>query len=293
MLDFVRGVIVEEFEDSVRLATAEWKKKGRLVSIILYGSHARGTWVDDPVSGYQSDFDILVIVSSQRLKDNDDLWYALDNRLMHHPRLSDLTVNIIVHTLAEVNEALSLGRYFFVDIYRDGIALYGENTKLKEPGPLCPEDAVVMAEEYSTYWLDNAESFVRVAKFLIEEKSARLNIPAFHLHQATESLYGAFLLTRTNYMPQTHNLGKLRSFSESLDARLIPVWPRATRAERKPFKKLIDAYVKARYSPRYRIEREMLEGLMERVAELHGVVETACQERLDELRKAVKQPPAS
>jgi predicted nucleotidyltransferase len=46
----------------------EWKKKGRILKIILYGSYARGGWVDEPhtAKGYQSDFDLLIIVSDKR-----------------------------------------------------------------------------------------------------------------------------------------------------------------------------------------------------------------------------------
>ena len=30
------------------------KKQGRIFKIVLYGSYARGGWVDDPVGGYKS-----------------------------------------------------------------------------------------------------------------------------------------------------------------------------------------------------------------------------------------------
>ncbi|HEU4409807.1 MAG TPA: nucleotidyltransferase domain-containing protein, partial [Polyangiaceae bacterium] len=30
--------------------------------LVLFGSHARGDWVDDPQTGYQSDFDLLAVV---------------------------------------------------------------------------------------------------------------------------------------------------------------------------------------------------------------------------------------
>ena len=33
-------------------------------------------------------------------------------------------VNFIVHTLQAVNDGLARGRYFFMDIARDGISLY-------------------------------------------------------------------------------------------------------------------------------------------------------------------------
>ena len=41
-------IIFEEFEDGLALATQAWRKKGRIQKIILYGSYARGGWVDEP-----------------------------------------------------------------------------------------------------------------------------------------------------------------------------------------------------------------------------------------------------
>jgi len=43
-------------------------------------------------------------------------------------------INFIVHTLQEVNDGLAHGRYFFIDVARDGIALYqSDGTELPEP----------------------------------------------------------------------------------------------------------------------------------------------------------------
>ena len=44
---------------------------GRILKIILYGSHARGGWVDEPhtAKGYVLDFDLLVIVNQKELTD--------------------------------------------------------------------------------------------------------------------------------------------------------------------------------------------------------------------------------
>jgi predicted nucleotidyltransferase len=62
-LERVVQIIFEEFEDALLLSsTTSGRKKGRIQKIILYGSYARGTWVDEPhtANGYQSDYDLLV-----------------------------------------------------------------------------------------------------------------------------------------------------------------------------------------------------------------------------------------
>ncbi|WP_348648943.1 hypothetical protein [Rhizobium sp. P38BS-XIX] len=46
----------EEFDDVLKGASAEFTKRGRILKIILFGSYARGGWVDDPHTkkGYRS-----------------------------------------------------------------------------------------------------------------------------------------------------------------------------------------------------------------------------------------------
>jgi len=47
-LERVVQIIFEEFADALSVSTADWKKRGRIDKIILYGSYARGGWVDEP-----------------------------------------------------------------------------------------------------------------------------------------------------------------------------------------------------------------------------------------------------
>ena len=125
-LAHVVRVLIEEFEAAHALGNQKWKKAGRIFKLVLYGSYARGDWVDDPVGGYQSDYDILVVVSDERLAEFE-FWSAAEDRLMRDTtitRVLSAPVNFIVHTLTDVNQQLERGRPFFVDIVEQGIALY-------------------------------------------------------------------------------------------------------------------------------------------------------------------------
>jgi predicted nucleotidyltransferase/HEPN domain-containing protein len=289
-LQRVLDIVHEEFEDATTLGTSQWKRKARIRSVILFGSYARGGWVDErhTSKGYQSDYDLLIIVNHQKPTEHYELWDRLWDRLFREKGIST-PVNFIVHTLAEVNDALSLGRYFFVDIYREGIELYGtKGTKLQTPKPLAPQPALEMAEEHAGFWIGNVKTSLKVARFCISEGD--LNRAAFDLHQATEAAYNAFLLTLTNYCPATHNLNALRGLAEGMDERLIDAWPRATKSDTKPFNKLVDAYVKARYSRHYKIDTETLEWLIARIEHLHDVIEVACKKRIAELKKSTGSP---
>jgi predicted nucleotidyltransferase/HEPN domain-containing protein len=294
-LERVKQIIFEEFADSVALATMSWKKKGRIDKIILYGSYARGGWVDEPhtAKGYRSDFDLLIIVSDKRLTDKVEFWPKIEDRLdrelaidktLHTP------VNLIIHTMQEVNDGLAHGRYFFMDIAKDGIALYDfDGKELHKPKPKTPDEALDMAQEYFDEWFPGAMKRFGGANYYREQ--GHLKDAAFDLHQATERLYHCVLLVCTFYTPHVHNLGFLRTQAERLDMRLVDAWPRELKSDRRHFEKLKEAYVKARYSKHYRITEEELRWLGARVEELGRAVHAICSERLDALRRTAGRLP--
>jgi predicted nucleotidyltransferase/HEPN domain-containing protein len=296
-LERVTTLIFEEFEDAMALSAASWKKKGRIDKILLYGSYARGGWVDEPhtAKGYRSDFDLLIIVSDKRLTDKVDYWLKLEDRL-NRELIIDKTlhtpVNFIVHTLQEVNDGLAHGRYFFMDVAKDGIALYQSDDKpLHKPRPKTPNQALDMAQEYFDEWMPTAMGFQRNAGYAVKDNDLRL--AAFLMHQTAERLYHCILLVCTFYTPHVHNLGFLRTQAERIDMRLVDVWPREQKSDRSRFEKLKEAYVKARYSKHYRITEEELHWLGARVEELGQVVHTICYERLAELRRTAGVLPPS
>lgn len=291
-LERVKAIIFEEFEDALALATMGWKKKGRIDKLILYGSYARGGWVDEPhtAKGYRSDFDLLIIVNDKRLTERVDYWLKLEDRLTRELAIDKTLhtpVNFIVHTIQEVNDGLAHGRYFFMDVAKDGIALYEYDDKeLHKPKPKTAEQALAMAREYFAEWIPAADDFSDSANHLISK--GRYKRAAFLMHQATESLYHCVLLVCTFYTPHVHNLGFLRTQAERIDMRLVEAWPRETRAERAKFEKLKEAYVKARYSKHYRISEDELLWLGERVEELGRAVHAICSERIRELQDQVR-----
>ncbi|WP_332819060.1 HEPN domain-containing protein [Sphingopyxis sp.] len=291
-LERVVQIIFEEFEDALALATQGWKKKGRISKIILYGSYARGGWVDEPhtAKGYQSDYDLLIIVSDKRLTDRVEYWAKLDDRLIREfgvTKTLRTPVNFIVHSLQEVNNGLLGGRYFFMDVARDGIALYQDHdSELAEPKPMMPHAALDMAREYFEEWLPAARGREKLARYAIVEELPKH--AAFEYHQAVESLYNCVLLVCRFYSPHVHNLGFLRTQAEQIDPRLIDAWPREDRPDRARFEKLKDAYVKARYSKHYKITEEELAWLGDRVEQLAAIVETICNERIAELENTAR-----
>lgn len=286
-LDRVKQTLMGEFADAISRANQPWKKNGRILKIILFGSYARTDWVDEPDNGYQSDFDLLVIVSHPDLTDVADYWYVAEDKILHDSAIAR-PVNIIVHTLDEVNQALSRGEYFWTDIARDGIVLYElPGSTLATPQPLTAADAYEMASKYFRDQLKSLDQWIELAEF---SGSRATQDPdwsrkaAFNLHQATETAYACFLLVRTLYFPRSHNIKFLRSLAEDSELRLIEAWPRATRIDRRRFELLKRAYVEARYSASYEIGNDDLDALSEAVRSLRDIVEIVSRERLETLR---------
>lgn len=296
-LDQIVRAIFEEFEDAHKLASGD-RKAGRILKVILYGSIARGEGIYEPetAKGYVSDYDILVIVNQDELAE-PGYWADLEDRFSRdHVILGRLRhpVSLIVHTLQQVNSNLAEGRFFFLDVVKDGIALYqSDDSELATPRPKRPADALKLAREYYDEWFPSAGEFYDDFQSNLERH--RYKKAAFELHQATERLYHTLLLTCTFYTSHSHNIENLRKQGRRLDARLVYVWPDDTKDARRRFSLLKEAYVKARYSKHYRIEADDLEWLGERVRELSAIVQQVCAEHLAALKAtaAAKDIPKS
>ncbi|WP_313436780.1 HEPN domain-containing protein [Novosphingobium sp.] len=275
-------IVFHEFEDVLALATQGWKKQGRIMKVILYGSYARGDWVADPVGRYYSDYDILVVVSDERLADEAEYWgKAKDhlNRAYDITKVISAPVGLTVHSMADANFQLARGRPFFVDIVREGIVLYElEAQQFEMPKPLDSAVAHIEAENHFKQWFDSGSQFLQAAKFLIAQGGD--NIPAFQLHQATENFYHTVLLVLKLYSPKSHNLKFLRGRAEDIARDLIPIWPRDTKFGARCWELLYQAYVKGRYSPHYVIRDVELEWLVERIELLETEVRSICEKHL-------------
>jgi len=195
-------------------------------------------------------------------------------------------VNFIVHSFHEVNRQLKLGRYFFVDIIKDGIALYdAAGHDFDAPQKLSPADALAEAQGYFEEWFASATYALHRAQTSMADRQPKF--AAFDLHQAAERLYGCTLLVLTLYSPKSHRLNFLRSQAERLEPGLIEAWPRESRFEQRCFELLRRAYVDARYSPNYKITSMELDWLFERVVGLQEAVREVCMARLKGLRATI------
>ena len=287
-LGFVVEAIRDGFGFAIARRTMPSLRGGKLLKIILFGSYARGDWVEDPVGRYFSDYDLLVVVDREELTDVPEFWAKTEERLLEELASGQALrtpISLVYHSLDDVNDKLRLGRYFFIDIVRDGIVLFEEpGFPFAEPQSLSPADALRETQDYYEQWFESARGFLRNAGYAVRDKDN--NLAAFLLHQTTERFYHCLFLVRTLYSPKTHNLNQLRQLAEDMEPRLKAVWPHQTKFERRCYELLREAYVKARYSKEYRITDEQLEWLSGRVQLLQRIVQEVSEERIATLAKA-------
>ena len=253
-----------------------------LEMLILFGSYARGNWVEDLDEEtlqyrYQSDFDLLVVTETPRQADRIEQNNQLSRRLAKS--IHRTPVSLIAEDIQFINRRLRKSQYFYIDIKREGILLYDSGKfQLAEPIEISLKERKKLAEEDFLYWVNNASEFIDDCLTNIEKN--RFNKAAFYLHQATESFYAAILLVFTRYKPSTHDLEKLGQRVSSIEPKFLTIFPRSTKEEKENFKLLRKAYVDARYKPSYTITKEQLDWLAERAQELGALTEKLCKEKI-------------
>ncbi|MEO0442834.1 MAG: HEPN domain-containing protein [Pseudomonadota bacterium] len=273
----IRRLILNEFEGEAD--RHEW-----IVWIILFGSHARGTYVDNPINGYISDYDILVAVNGRELAEDLKFWYGIEDKI---DRLTRSPINLIVHTHEEIAQWLRQGHYFFSDIRKEGVYLYTSkpNKGLPEPKHLTNAERWPIAQEHYNQWFSNGKGFLKQYEYAFQDDEFK--IAAFDLHQSVERFYACILLVLSNYRPRTHNIKNLRNMAidrASPDSLLSNIFPGKDKFQRRCFERLKRAYIDSRYSKHYKITQEELEWLAGEVEKLKVATQSVCERYIKSLK---------
>jgi uncharacterized protein len=267
-------------QEEIQHITELLVKRARVDMIVLFGSHARGDWVSDVYREghikyeYDSDYDILVIVGDEDLKNDLGFWRDLEKELS---AATDVVINLIVDTIHFVNKKIEEGSYFYLDIKNEGIVLYNSG-KFHLSEPLVVRTKKMLQDDLS-FWYGKAESFYKDYEHNIQDGS--LNNAAFHLSQVTESLYFAVLVVFTGYKLKSHNIEKISQLAEKVVPDLKEVFPSSTAEQREIFDLLKKAYIEARYKQNYEISLDQLEQLSSCIKVLFSKVSKHCSEYIE------------
>lgn len=261
------------------------KEEANPEKVILFGSHARGNWVEDEYVeygtrySYISDYDFLIIIEGSEEKE-----FAIKSRITDRCKHFRSIVSPIIHDIDYINRGLRIGQYFFMDIIKEGILLHDtRNFKFEKPKRLTPAEEKEKAQDYFDIWFPQGSQFLIDAVNAYERGTQGHRNSAFYLHQATESFYAAALLVKTGYKPKTHNLGFLRDYSKHISADLFTLFltPLNDERERHLFELLKHGYIDARYKADYKITADELTELIAKVNKMQGIVKTICEEKIN------------
>lgn len=287
----IMAMLFDAFAETMKGRLSDHYRQGRILKLILHGSHVQPEWQDGPPGAA---FHLLAIVNHPRLASRGSDWRLVRDRLRRAWEFGEIThpVRLTVHSLEEVNSALIEGVPHFVAVATEGVALYEMgSTRLASPRCLpAPEQRTRGRAEYAR-WYERASDFLLGAAFYQDRSNAPM--AALLLHQACEHLYQCVAWSLTLHGLRTHALDELREGAEALDPQLCSAWPRETPFERRAFRCIRRAYVEVRYGRCYRISAEELAWAMDRAAILHRLVRQACSERLGFDARAPRLAPSS
>jgi HEPN domain-containing protein/predicted nucleotidyltransferase len=269
--------------DELQHAVEIIRKEVNPEMIILFGSYARGDWVEEYGPDkyhfkYQSDFDIYVLVKSKKLARKVSRWKKLRDILR---REISTPVELLADNIGYFNHCLSAGQYFYTDIKNEGILLYdSKQFQLEEAYKLSIEERRKKAEKNFKNWYKSADESVKHYYYALNDGDYLK--AAFELHQATEHFYSTLLLVFTDYRPKKHDIEELGKRVSSQDPIFLTVFSRASGEEQRRFELLQKAYIDSRYNrENYVVTKEDLEWLAEEVKKLQKLTEEACKKKID------------
>jgi predicted nucleotidyltransferase len=150
-LELIKDIILDKIAD-VRM-------------IVLFGSYARGSWVEDihteghTTHVYKSDFDILVATKSKKTAEDSDAHDRVEKAIEAAKQVRT-PYSIIYHTFSYVKQMITEGHYFFADIKKEGIQLHKTSKhSLGKIKILTPQQRKIVAEEHFKQWFKSAKEF--------------------------------------------------------------------------------------------------------------------------------------
>ena len=246
-----------------------------VVMIILYGSYARNTYVEldirrDYGGGkiqYMSDYDILV-VSKKRLGSRTvTVSSRVKSSFLKNKNADTQTrPQIINESITKFNNALSEGRYFYVDIL---------------------SEILQMAEEYYNGKLNRAVSHYEY--YQLDYSKERYTYSTYNLHQVVEHLLKAIPLVFILYGHKEHELDTLIEKCKAYTLELVKVFPLDTEEEKHHFELLERSYIEARYNDKFVVPKEVVDALVPKVDLLFNIVEDVCRKQFDYYKQQSKK----
>lgn len=258
--------------------------------IILYGSYAKGTFVEYDerdefgiLTSFMSDYDLFVVTSGVNVSEVGHLLDTVDDKYYKRPD-HQVPIQFINDDIEKFNSDLSEGRYFYTSIKKHGIMLYDSgNFKLEHARKLNFEEIGQQAEEYFEEKLNEANEFLLDTTNTYNRGNYKR--ASFYLHQACENFFYALRLVYTLKNSKQHNLSKLLGATNKYSSQLKKIFPRNTKEEKRLFDLIRLAYIEARYNKNFVVTKEDIDALVPKVERLRDVTEQVCKAQIEAYRQ--------
>jgi len=171
-LELITDIILEKIPD-VRM-------------IVLFGSYARGDWVEDihteghTTHVYESDFDILVATKNKKTAEDANTHDRIEKAIEATKQVKT-PLSIIYHSFSYVKMRILEGHYFFSDIKKEGIHLYFKKGKfsLGKTKLLTPEERKKSPKKTSNNGSKALKGFMVCMSLLLENANTKLQLSCF------------------------------------------------------------------------------------------------------------------
>jgi uncharacterized protein len=272
----------QELEKAKRIIVQAVRPE-KIILFGMYSVEAEAALFSERLPAGIGAYDLLVVTGAGDCRSDYELQDIIENRCRE-----EVPVTVLVHDIGYVNRRIAEGQYFFSAIRREAILLYDSGrTPLAKAGVTDLTVVRWMAERDFERWRRQSLAFFRSAEFNLG--SGEWKMVLFLLHQAAEQIYQAILLAFTGYKPTTHNLDKLRRYTNRFSIELAVLFLRNTEEEDRVFRLLLSGYVDARYREDFEVTEADARLLTDRVGRLLEIAERVCRNRLVSLQKQVDQ----
>lgn len=264
--------------------------------IILYGSYARNTYVELDIQRdfgggeiqFMSDYDILVVTKRRLGSKESTVDSRIKDRFLRCKGKFQTYPQIINESISKFNNALSEGRYFYVDILTQGVMLYDSGEcQLATPRELNYSEILQMAKEYYKDKLHKVKRHYEYFKLDYSDKEYTYS--TYNLHQVVEHLLKAIPLVFILYGHKEHVLKFLIEKCKAYTLELAKVFPCDTDEEKHLFELLERSYIEARYNDKFVVPKEVVDALVPKVDLLFNIIEDVCRKQFDYYKQQSKK----
>ncbi len=281
-IDFLDKFKQDELKDILDIVLSSWKNSISAEMIIVFWDYINNNYFENIIKEwdqrviYKQVINILIITKKPTQEKNLRLSREITSKIKNFKNINS-PINILIEDIFSFNEWIKEWRYFYLDIINSGIILHDSHKcKIHSRKTLTLSEIKEIQKDDFESWFEIAEEFFIDYKNAFARNSFKIAI--FYLHQSVESFITCYLLVKTWYKPKTHDLEILYSNLKTHSKRFNKFFDLTQ--ENYYFDLLKWSYINSRYKKNYKVQKEDLVFIEEKVLFLKDIVKKLCLKEL-------------